>query len=88
MDDLKDIKTSLEKLETHTFELVKQGAVHNVILQEHKNFSLALQQEQRLIKKELEPIKEHVHFVSIVLKAFGALLVGISIQFLVRYFFH
>lgn len=84
MDDLKAIKDSLEKVESHTLELVKQSAVHNVILQEHKNFSISLQNEQKMMRQELEPIKQHVHFVTLFLKALGAVVVGLAIEFLVK----
>lgn len=74
--DIKEIKSDVKVL-------LQQSAVHNEILREHKNFSIALQQEQKLISERIRPIEKHVDLVGKILKISGAVFVGVMIEILV-----
>lgn len=79
MDDFSELKSDVK-------ELLQRSAVHNALLAEHKNFSIALQNEHRLIRTELVPIKEHIHLVGTILKIGGMILAGVVVQWFIRYF--
>jgi len=79
-EDLKEIKTDIK-------ELIKQGAIHNVLLQTHEARSLALQQEQKLQAQALKPIQTHVDFVNTAGKTILAILTGVAIYVLGRLIF-
>lgn len=74
----------LKELHSDVKDLVKQGAVHNELLRQHEARSLALQAEQASMRKEIEPIKEHVSLVSKILKVLGAVATGALIQAVIR----
>jgi hypothetical protein len=76
-EDLKEIKVDIK-------ELIKQGAVHNVLLQTHEARSLELQARQDLLAKELSPIKKHVDFVNILGKTTLAIVTGVAIYVIGR----
>lgn len=65
-------------------QLLVQSAVHNEILSEHKNFSVALQNEQKTIHAKLEPLQEHVSIMNKVLKGMGGLAIALIVQAIVR----
>jgi len=79
-EDIKEIKADLK-------ELIKQGAVHNVLLQTHEARSLALQAEQRLQAQEMVPVKHHVEFVNKLGKTLLAILTGVAIYAIGRLLF-
>lgn len=77
MDDIQEIKADVKVL-------LQSSAVHNALLAEHKNFSIALQNEQKIIKTELAPIKSHVHLMNVILKVLGVLSTGLLLQVLIH----
>ncbi len=81
MEDIKEIKQDVKTL-------LLQSAVHNQILAEHKNFSIALQTEQKILHAEMEPIKKHVYLVDSVLKTSGMIGAGFVLKILTSYFFN
>jgi hypothetical protein len=78
-EDIKELKADVKML-------VQQGAVHNELLRQHEARSLALQDEQKAVRLELEPVKEHVALVGKILKVLGAVFVGAVTQAIVRHF--
>lgn len=70
-DDLKEIKQDIK-------ELVRQGAIHNTLLQEHERRSIALEKRQDAYDISLQPIKAHVQFINMVLKSVGALSLSVG----------
>lgn len=83
---MEEIKEDVKEIKADLKELIKQGAIHNVLLQTHEARSLALQKAQELQAAELKPIKTHVDFMNVLLKTSGAVLVGITIHALVKFF--
>lgn len=79
MDDIKEIKEDVK-------ELLQRSAVHNQILAEHKAYSIALQNEQKVIKAQIEPLIKDHHLIALFLKACGAILIGVTVQAVVRHF--
>lgn len=77
-EDIKELKADVKLL-------VSQSAVHNEILRTHESRSIALQEEQKVLHAQLEPIKEHVALVSRVLKILGAVCIGALTQAVIRY---
>lgn len=77
-EDIKELKADVKIL-------VQQSAVHNEILRTHESRSIALQEEQKVLHAQLEPIKEHVALVSKVLKVLGAVAIGALTQAVIRY---
>lgn len=71
-EDLREIKADIK-------ELIKQGAVHNVLLQTHEARSLELQARQDLLAKEISPIKKHVDYVNTLGKTALAIITGVLI---------
>lgn len=65
-------------------QLLVQSAVHNQILAEHKNFSIALQKEQAVQKQTIAPLIEHVSLMNKLGKGLGAILIVLIGQALVR----
>jgi hypothetical protein len=65
-------------------ELVKQGAEHNVLLKTHEARSLELQSRQEIlgakVEERLKPLEVHIHWVNVVLKTAGAILVAVLIK--------
>lgn len=86
MDDVKDLKDAIIRIESHTIELVKQGAVHNTLLQTHESRSLALQRSQEQLDTRIQPIERHVHLIEATSKIVLAILIGVIVQALVRHF--
>ena len=89
MDDIQEIKSDVK-------ELLQRSAVHNQILAEHKNFSIALQNEQRMLKEhmdakalltdaKIDPLIKSHHTNAQVLKVVGAIGIGLVIQITVKY---
>ena len=83
-DQLSEIRQDIK-------ELIKQGAIHNELLRTHEARSLALQKMQEQQAREIDPIKDHVRFVSSFLKWTGgiaaAALSATVVQFVVRAIF-
>jgi hypothetical protein len=83
-EDLKEMRADIK-------DLIKQGAVHNELLRTHEARSLALQEMLKLQAQEIEPIKDHVKFVSSFLKWAGGLaaaaLAAIIVQTFLRVIF-
>lgn len=79
MDDIQEIKADVK-------ELIKLGAVHNELLRTHEARSLALQVEQEKLEKELEPIKNHVFLVDIMLKASGGIVIALIGEWLIKHY--
>lgn len=86
--DILEIKADVKEIKTDIKALTQLTAVHNQILQEHKGYSQALQNEQRVINAKIEPLIKDHYLISIVLKIAGAVLVGVAIQLAVRYAMH
>ena len=84
--DLKDVVESIKKVEDRVIELIAKQSEHNVILQEHKQYSVALQAEQQSIKERLVPIQRHVTLMEAILKIVGLTSVAVLAQFLIRRF--
>jgi hypothetical protein len=76
-EDMREIKADLK-------ELIKQGAVHNILLQTHEARSLELQARQDILAKELSPIKKHVDFVNLLGKTTLAIVTGVAIYVVSR----
>ena len=68
-------------------DLVKQGAVHNQLLLEHERRSLSLESRQEAFTEKLRPIENHIHWVNIVLKSLGAILVAVAIKIVLSFIF-
>jgi hypothetical protein len=86
MEDIRDVKAAVARIEEHTIELVKQGAVHNTLLSTHEARSLALQASQEKLDVRIQPIEKHVSFVNTLAKLGSLVLVGVLIQVLIRAF--
>jgi len=78
------MKEQLDEIRQDVKELVKQGAIHNTLLQTHEARSLALQSSIEKVETRLNPVEQHVTLVSKMLKVLGAVSVGAAIQALVR----
>jgi hypothetical protein len=74
---MEEMKTEMKELRGDVKELLQRSAVHNQILQEHKNFSIALQNEQKIIKAQLDPLMKDHHLIATILKVAGAVMVAI-----------
>lgn len=79
MDDFKD---DIREIKGHVLDLVKQGAVHNELLKEHERRSLALEDRQDALDKRVSPLERYVGWTNILLKALGAVLIGVIIKLL------
>lgn len=75
----------LRELRQDVKELIKQGAVHNELLRTHEARSLALQEMLKLQAQEIEPIKDHVKFVSSFLKWSGGIAATAIAAFIVQF---
>lgn len=84
MDDFSELKADIKELKGMTLDLVKQGARHNVLLEQHEARSLALQSAQEKLDVRLEPVEDHVKIINRVGKVIGAILVGLIIQIAVK----
>jgi len=78
------MKEQLDEIRQDVKELVKQGAIHNTLLQTHEARSLALQSNIEKIETRLTPVEQHVSLVSKMLKIIGAVSVGAIVQAIVR----
>lgn len=76
----------LDEISQDVKELVKQGAIHNTLLQTHEARSLALQASIEKVENRLSPVEQHVSLVSKMLKVLGAISVGAAIQVLIKNF--
>ncbi len=85
-EDEGGMQQDLIEIKSDVKELVKLSAVHNVLLREHEARSLALQSSQEKLAAEMGPVKQHVHFVSLILKGIGLVTVGALIQLVARHF--
>lgn len=74
----------MQEIKMDVKELVKQGAIHNTLLQQHEARSLALQAQQEKIEQEIAPIKTHVYFVDLLLKGLGVLATGVAVQWAIK----
>jgi hypothetical protein len=61
---MEQLRADLQEVKADLKELIRQGAVHNVLLKTHEARSLALQEAVKIQAKELEPVKRHVAFVN------------------------
>lgn len=87
----KDIVAAISKLEDRIIELIARVSEHNAILSEHKNYSVALQAEQRRQNDKLDTqsdkiahIEGHVNYVNKMAKTIALIAVGFVIQLLVK----
>ena len=76
-EDMKEIKSDLK-------ELIKQGAVHNVLLQTHEARSLALQEQIKIQSNAMVPVQNHVSFVNNLGKTLLAIITGVAIYVVSR----
>jgi hypothetical protein len=76
-EDMKELKQDVK-------EILQRTAIHNQLLQEHERRSLALERRQDSYQAQLEPVKKHVDFVNMVLKAFGGLALLVLGQYLLK----
>ncbi len=71
-DLLKKLSKDVEKIRDDQVELIKQSAVHNHLLKEHEARSLALQEQVKIAKSEIDakikPVEDHVKFVNSIAK--------------------
>jgi hypothetical protein len=68
-----ELHADLKELKADVKELVKQGAIHNVLLKEHEARSLALQVEQKLQASRLSPLEKQYDLTRIIYGALGSL---------------
>lgn len=79
------MESDIKEIKAHVIELVKQGAVHNTLLQEHERRSIALEKRQDVVDTKLEPITDHVKMVSNSLKVLGGLALLVIGQLLLKW---
>ncbi len=82
---MEHISQDVKEIKGLVIDLVKQGAVHNTLLQTHEARSLALQKSQEHLDLRLNPIESHVHLVNLVLKLVGAVTTGSLVYVLGQY---
>jgi hypothetical protein len=82
--DIHDVYNAVKDVEGRQIEMIAKQAEHTVVLQEHKNYSLALQKEQEKINIRIEPIEKTHHLVTLFLKGAGMILVGLVVQYCVK----
>jgi hypothetical protein len=80
-----DIRADLREIKSEIKALVVQAVEHNVILREHEARSIALQKQNEVLALQLDPIKKHVFFVDIILKAMGGIASALTIASLVKF---
>lgn len=78
------MKDQLDSIQQDVKELVKQGAIHNTLLQTHEARSLALQSSIEKVETRLSPVEQHVSLVNKMLKVLGAVSVGAAIQIFLK----
>ena len=78
-------QTLLQEVRADVKKLVTQGAIHNTLLQEHKNFSIALQNEQKILRAQIDPVLQERKVTILVLKAIGTMAVGVAVQWLIQH---
>lgn len=88
---LKKISEEVSEIREDQLELLKQSAVHNHILKEHESRSLALQEQIKLNKVELDarlaPIQKHVDFINSIGKLGSIIAASVGvIYYLVQIF--
>lgn len=81
MDQLKE---EMREIRADIKKLLEQGAVHNELLRTHEARSLELKSRQDLIGRRLEPVEEHVKFVSSFLKWMGGIAATATAALLVQ----
>jgi hypothetical protein len=72
-----ELHADLKELKADVKELVKQGAIHNVLLKEHEARSLALQVEQKLQASRLSPLEKQYDLTRIIYGALGTLSLAV-----------
>lgn len=86
LEELKEIKTNVKEIQVDVKHMLQLTAVHNELLRQHEARSLALQAAQDKQDVEISLIKKHTDFVGFALKSLGAILVGLTIQYIARHY--
>lgn len=78
------MEADIQEIKKDVKQLLVQSAVHNQVLIEHKNFSIALQAEQKIQRAEIDPLKTQSQLLNSLAKILVALFVGFAGQYLVN----
>lgn len=81
------VREDMRELKQDVKELIRQSAVHNELLRTHEARSLALQEQVKLQAQKMEPIQKHVDVVNMLGKSALAIITGVLVYGLSRWFF-
>lgn len=91
MDDLKakltELMLDVKEIKGMGVEVLKEQAVHNVLLKEHERRSLALEAQQAILKattdERIKPLEKQSDWMNRIMQFFGAILIAVAVKYIV-----